>query len=162
MVLEPRNGGSWNLFIFLLESKISIMLIISIFCIILKTSVFVIEWQRACKYRLYVCLELPFCWFYSHPIVEVWFITFRLLRRVYCASICVIICFLKIAERDKSRPYRFHPTRFIAIICLSDTNNFKHTEPRVTRMPVPNRKVTQLMTYIKMSQFLWMTKNPEQ
>ena len=25
------------------------------------------------------------------------------------------------AERDKSRPYTFHPIRFIAIICLQDT-----------------------------------------
>ena len=27
------------------------------------------------------------------------------------------------AERDKSRPYTFHPNRFIAIICLQDNNN---------------------------------------
>ena len=27
------------------------------------------------------------------------------------------------AERDKSRPFRFHPTCFIAIMCLPYTNN---------------------------------------
>ena len=32
----------------------------------------------------------------------------------------------RIAERDKSRPYRFHPNRFVTIICLPDTNNFLH------------------------------------
>ena len=31
----------------------------------------------------------------------------------------------RIAERDKSRLFTFHPTRFIAIICLPDTNKNK-------------------------------------
>ena len=30
------------------------------------------------------------------------------------------------AERDKSRHYRFHPARFIAIICLSYTNIYEN------------------------------------
>ena len=61
------------------------MLIISIFCIILKTSVFVIEEQRACKYRLYVC-DL------SRSVFAL-----SSLREFFVSRILL--------KRDKSRPY---------------------------------------------------------
>ena len=42
----------------------------------------------------------------------------------------------RIAERDKSRHYRFHPARFIAIICLSDTNIYENKNGNIGMLPL--------------------------
>ena len=47
-------------------------------------------------------------------IYHVPFIAQALLRKLFVSR--------RLLKRDKSHPHRFHPTRFIAIICLQDTN----------------------------------------
>ena len=67
-VVSARNAGFsvkkrrfLNLTLILSSLKNSITLIISIFCVMPKISVFVTKGQCAGKYQLYVWSEQPFC-----------------------------------------------------------------------------------------------------
>ena len=37
--------------------------------------------------------------------------------------LCELFVSRRLLKREKSRPFRFHTNRFVAIICLADTNN---------------------------------------
>ena len=82
-VLAPRNGGSWNWFFFLSASKKSIILIINIFHVMPKISVFCHRTATRWQISALRAVRTVFLLSLFASIVGAWFITFRLLCWVY-------------------------------------------------------------------------------